>query len=78
MPASVPPRILTDRDPGEETAPPILEWSVLVWRFDRLVDAGYPVDVSAELAGRGDVDLHQAVELVERGATVGEALRILT
>lgn len=30
------------------------------------------------LAERSDVDLHQAVELLERGATIHEALRILT
>lgn len=51
---------------------------VLNWRFDELERAGYPVDIAVMLAERGDVDLHDAVALLERGATIHEAVRILT
>lgn len=51
---------------------------VVSWRFARLSDAGYPTDVALMLAERSDVDLHLAVSLLERGATLHVALRILT
>jgi hypothetical protein len=50
---------------------------VLLWRYERLEDAGYPVDAAIALAERSDVDLHSACDLLTRGATVSEALRIL-
>ena len=70
-------RILTNRDPCDEMAT-VRDLDVVTWRFDRLSDAGYPADLAVMLAERGDVDLHGAVALLERGATVHEALRILT
>jgi len=51
---------------------------VLNWRYEELERAGYPVEVAIALAERGDVDLHLAVGLLARGASVGEAVRILT
>lgn len=47
------------------------------WRLERLERAGYPPDAAAQLAARHDVDLHSAVQLIERGCTVEVALRIL-
>jgi hypothetical protein len=78
MMAGVPPRFLTDCDPGDETAPPIVEWSVLVWRFDCLIRAGYPDELAVRLAENAAVDLHDAVELLYRGCPVGAAERILS
>jgi hypothetical protein len=47
------------------------------WRAEVLSRAGYePVD-AIELAARTDVDLHQAIELVERGCPVEVAVQIL-
>lgn len=57
---------------------PLLGLDVLNWRYECLEDAGYPVDIAIMLAERGEVDLHLACELLARGATVHEALRILT
>jgi hypothetical protein len=74
----VPPRFLTDSDPGDETPVPCIHLDVVCWRFDCLVRAGYPDDMAITLAERGDVDLHDAVELLNRGATVHDAIRILT
>lgn len=71
------PDVLTDRDPGDEV-PSVRDLDVVSWRFDQLTDAGYPVDIAVMLAERGDVDLHEACALLARGATVHEALRILT
>jgi hypothetical protein len=39
--------------------------------------AGYSAEQAAELAGRTDVDLHQAIGLVEKGCTPEVALAIL-
>ena len=47
------------------------------WRAEELERAGYAPDAAAELAARHDVDLHHAVELVERGCPPELALRIL-
>jgi hypothetical protein len=69
---------LTDRDAGDETTVPLIEHEVAIWRFDELRRAGYPVDVALVLAKRHDVDLHQAQEMLERGATADQALRILS
>jgi len=76
MVAPVPPRIITDRDPGDETREGSPE--VVCWRFDELQDAGYPADIAMLLSERRDVDLHLACRLLERGATLHEAIRILT
>ncbi|HZO62828.1 MAG TPA: hypothetical protein VFB35_07590 [Gaiellaceae bacterium] len=47
------------------------------WRAEELERAGYSPDEAAELAARSDIDLHLAVDLVERGCPTGTALRIL-
>jgi hypothetical protein len=47
------------------------------WRAEELERAGYAALDAAELAGRPDVDLHLAVELLQRGCPTETALRIL-
>ena len=47
------------------------------WRANELERAGYDAADAAELASRHDVDLHLAVQLLERGCPPGTALRIL-
>ncbi|MGE5275244.1 MAG: hypothetical protein ACM3QU_15960 [Verrucomicrobiota bacterium] len=47
------------------------------WRAAELERAGYESLQAAELAARHDVDLHLAVDLLERGCPVDTALRIL-
>ena len=47
------------------------------WRSDMLERAGYSSDDAAELATRADVDLHQAMALLENGCPPEVALRIL-
>jgi hypothetical protein len=49
---------------------------VLAWRISRLVKAGYCDECAAALACSA-IDLHSAVELVERGCPPELALRIL-
>jgi hypothetical protein len=70
-------RVLTHRDSGDEV-PSVRDLDVVSWRFDCLEDAGYPSDIAVMLAERADVDLHRACDLLARGATIHEALRILT
>ena len=47
------------------------------WRAEALEKVGYDPSSAAALAVRHDVDLHRAIELVERGCPPETALRIL-
>lgn len=47
------------------------------WRADELVRAGYGYQDAVELAARPDVDLHHAIELLERGCPPEVAVLIL-
>ncbi len=47
------------------------------WRASELMRAGYPADDAVALAARFDVDLHEAITLVERGCPPQLAVRIL-
>jgi hypothetical protein len=47
------------------------------WRADMLERAGYSASDAAELARRTDVDLHQAIGLLESGCSPEVALQIL-
>jgi len=51
---------------------------VLHWRAERLIAAGYDGETALLLAFDTTVDLHQAIDLVERGCPVVTAVRILT
>lgn len=58
-----------------ETMPEPLR--VYCWRHEELMRAGYPIVAATRIASREDVDLHDAVGLLERGCEVSRALRIL-
>lgn len=47
------------------------------WRAEELERAGYGSDAAAELAMRNDIDLHLAVELLQKGCSAELALAIL-
>ena len=47
------------------------------WRAGELMRAGYQPDAAADLAVRLDIDLHTAIDLLERGCPAGVAVRIL-
>jgi len=70
-------KVLTDRDTADETLTVCAPLDVLAWRYERLIDAGYPVLVSLELAENPGVDLHRACEMLANGASVEDAVRIL-
>jgi hypothetical protein len=50
---------------------------VLGWRYEELIRAGYTEREAMLVADRVDVDLHQAIQLVESGCPPNTALRIL-
>ena len=50
---------------------------VIRWRAQELERAGYDAAAAAELAARGDVDLHRAIELLELGCPADLAVQIL-
>ena len=47
------------------------------WRAQELERAGFDAAAAVELAGRSDVDLHRAVELLQKGCPPATALSIL-
>jgi hypothetical protein len=47
------------------------------WRHEALQRAGYDSESAVVLAASHDVDLHEAVELLEQGCSVDLALQIL-
>jgi hypothetical protein len=47
------------------------------WRADELLRAGYEPGAAADLACRPDIDLHRAIELLERGCPPELAAQIL-
>jgi hypothetical protein len=48
------------------------------WRTSELMRVGFPGDDAVVLAARFDVDLHDAITLVQRGCPVDLAIRILS
>jgi hypothetical protein len=50
---------------------------VTAWRACELLKAGYEPTVAVELAEHSEIDLHLALELVERGCPTELAARIL-
>jgi hypothetical protein len=61
----------TEITPFDESA--VIE----AWRALELERAGYPAESAAEIAGRHDIDLHRAVDLLGAGCPVELALRIV-
>jgi hypothetical protein len=48
------------------------------WRTSELMRVGFPGDDAVVLGARFDVDLHDAITLVQRGCPVDLAIRILS
>ncbi|HET7138271.1 MAG TPA: hypothetical protein VFI04_07930 [Gaiellaceae bacterium] len=63
--------------PTADTIRPTEQELVERWRAQELERAGFPEDVAAELAMRNDVDLHRAIELLDRGCSPELAAEIL-
>jgi hypothetical protein len=53
------------------------QMQIELWRTEELERAGYSHRAAGRLAARQDIDLHLAVQLLERGCTPELALRIL-
>jgi len=47
------------------------------WRLHVLIEAGYPLPLAEKLAAALDADLHEAVELVDKGCDPRTAAEIL-
>jgi hypothetical protein len=60
---------------GRQTDRPELQ--VLTWRRRRLLDAGFGPDLAEALAADRRMDLHELLQLVERGCPPVLAARIL-
>lgn len=69
--------VIQDVEQQARAMPPQTEGEVIAWRMRVLDRCGYDHAASALLAGSKDVDLHLAVDLVERGCPYETALRIL-
>jgi len=53
------------------------EEKVIEWRLYELLQAGYPLRTAENIALRMDIDLHQAIELLESGCKPRVAWKIL-
>jgi hypothetical protein len=53
------------------------QMQIELWRSEELERAGYSHRAAGRLAARHDIDLHLAVQLLERGCTPDLALKIL-
>ena len=53
------------------------DFDTLVWRFEQLRRAGYEEHAASELAGRADIELHAAADLIRHGCAQKTALAIL-
>jgi hypothetical protein len=62
---------------AETTFTPTEQELVERWRAEELERAGYPEEIAAELAMRTDVDLHYAIELLDKGCSAQLAADIL-
>ena len=51
--------------------------SVVRWRFEALLRAGYDAGNALIVAGHPEVDLHEAISLVERGCPPPLAVQIV-
>jgi len=60
-----------------EYSPPDSSELAEMWRFEELLRAGYEQLDASLLAKRRDIDLHQALELVEAGCRPELAAKIL-
>jgi hypothetical protein len=47
------------------------------WRAEELMRAGYGTRAAGRIAARHDIDLHRAVDLLERGCSAELATKIL-
>jgi hypothetical protein len=50
---------------------------VLVWRFKQLCRSGFELELATTIAARMDVDLHEAIDLVDQGCPPDVAGRIV-
>lgn len=50
---------------------------IVDWRIEELERSGYTAAAARRLAKRTDIDLHKAIDLLERGCPAHTALRIL-
>jgi hypothetical protein len=53
------------------------QMQIELWRTEELERAGYSQRAAGRLAARQDIDLHQAVRLLQRGCPPELALKIL-
>jgi hypothetical protein len=58
--------------------PGIRDEAVVTWRRGQLLDAGFDLDASEQLARDCGVDLHALLDLVARGCPPPLAVRILS
>ena len=73
--------IVTNQERMTAADPELIEETeadrVARWRAEELERAGYSAGAASDIAFRADIDLHVAVELVERGCSEELALKIL-
>ena len=59
------------------SADPHVSPDVRVWRRTRLMQAGFEYELAERLAADGGYDLHELLDLIDRGCPAHLAVRIL-
>jgi ferric-dicitrate binding protein FerR (iron transport regulator) len=54
------------------------ETGVVAWRRDQLVASGFPLPLASRVARDSRYDVHELIELVERGCPAELAVRIVS
>ena len=78
------PTVIADDPPRMETETEVIAASgmteeelIFAWRYEQLQRVGFDAELALDLAVCGEVDLHDATELVRRGCAPTLAARIL-
>lgn len=67
---------MPDEATQEENVPDVRD-VLEAWRLEQLLDVGWTTHRAEQLAGRFDIDLHVALDLIANGCSQRLALKIL-
>jgi hypothetical protein len=66
-----------DLQSGQQAGPGRAAADMIRWRRERLLSAGFDLELAKEISHDSGIDLHALIELVERGCPPPLAARIL-
>lgn len=67
----------TEANSDQTPEPPDETMGIRRWRVERFLELGFPLRLATLMAKRSDINWHEAEHLIDTGATVEEAEKIL-